>query len=51
MSDPAPEEVVIVFRKAPGWRDLGYFPDSDLLLGVYTCVNHLGQASEHLMGQ
>lgn len=51
VSDTAPEEVVIVFRKAPGWSDRGYFPDSDLLLGVYTCVNHNGEATEHRMGQ
>jgi hypothetical protein len=51
VTDPAEEELVIVFRKAAGWQDLGYFPDSDVLFGVFTCVNHRGEATEHRMGQ
>jgi hypothetical protein len=46
MHDPVLGDVVIVFRKAAGWKDVGFFERSDVLLGGMTCVNEHGEAIE-----
>lgn len=44
---------LIAFRKAPEWKDVDAFKveGTNLLLGVFNCVNERGEITEHRFGQ
>jgi hypothetical protein len=50
--DAALGDALISFAKAPDFRNFAaQDDDSDRLLGVFNCVNELGQVTEHRFGQ